>query len=302
MTDRGHQEDVHHPASNGIDRRQHTRHFQDSAHPRTHLEVHLRQYPGWRALIHVELAGDPGQRAGDLHTAGSSSDERHPLATDVIGVVPVVGAHDPATEVVDPVDRDIGLGVDISADRTDNEPRSDDAAVGDLQAPHRAVVVPHLPHHLGVGLQVRVDAFPAGHVAQVPVDLRAGGEQPRPIRIAGERELVPQRRDVDGQAGIVVVAPGPADVPGPFQDDEVVDPVAPQQVRRGDPTGAGANDRHLMDSHWVVLGHGAHHTARPTAASVRVGTPTGRAGQSLCARSRPLSQPLRIGGCAVATG
>ena len=193
------------------------------------------------------MAGHPGERAGDLHSAGSGSDERHPFATDVIGVVPVVRAHDPPTEVVDPVDRHIGFGVDITADRTDQEPRSDDAAVGDLEAPHRVVVVPHLAHHLGVGLQVRIDAFPVGDIAQVPVDLRAGGEQSRPVGVAGERELIPQRRDVDGQAGIVVVAPGPADVPGPFQDDEVLDPVTPQQVRRGDPTGPGADDRHLMD-------------------------------------------------------
>ena len=79
------------------------------------------------------------------------------------------------------------------------------------------------------------------------MNLRAGGEQSRPTRVPRERELVPQRRDVDGQARVVVVAPRSADIAGPFEDDEVVDPVALQQVRRGDAAGPGADDGDLVD-------------------------------------------------------
>ena len=42
VADRSDEEQVHHPASGRIDRRQHTRHFQHSSHPGTHLEVDLR--------------------------------------------------------------------------------------------------------------------------------------------------------------------------------------------------------------------------------------------------------------------
>ena len=279
MADRPHQEQIHHPASGGVDRRQHTRHFQHSAHPGTHLEVNLRQHPGRGALVHVELTGDTGERAGDLHAAGPGADERDPFAADVIGVVPVVGPHHPATELGDALDRNIGFGVDVTADRGDQETSRDGASVADLQAPQRGIVIPHLTHNLGVGPQVGIDALADGDIAQVAVNLRAGGEQSRPTRVARKRKLVPQRRDVDGQAGVVVVAPGSAHVAGTFEDDEIVDPIAPQQVRGGDSTRAGADNRDLVDGFGGVWGHrrsGHGQTLRARALRMAVNSPPQR--------------------------
>ena len=73
-------------------------------------------------------------------------------------------------------------------------------------------VEPHVPAHV---VLVR-------DIVGVLLDLRAGGEQPRPVRVRLEEVGVRGGRDVDGQAGVAVDVPGPAEVVLAVEDHEVV--------------------------------------------------------------------------------
>ena len=73
-------------------------------------------------------------------------------------------------------------------------------------------VEPHVPAHVEL---VR-------DVVGVLLDLRAGGEQARPVRVRLEEIRVRGGRDVDGQAGVAVYVPGPAEVVLAVKDHEVV--------------------------------------------------------------------------------
>ena len=114
------------------------------------------------------------------------------------------------------------------------------------QTPQRLRVVPDLPGDLAPCAQVRIKVERARGVSQIPVDLGPGREEAGPVPVRCEGELVPQRRDVDGQSGIVVVAPGPAEVVAPFEDHEVGDAVSPQQVAARDTAGSGSDDGDLV--------------------------------------------------------
>ena len=62
-----------------------------------------------------------------------------------------------------------------------------------------------------------------GHMLGIPPEFGAGREQPRPVRVRFERIRVGHRRDVDGQARIVIDVPGTAEVVLTFEDREIVE-------------------------------------------------------------------------------
>ena len=64
---------------------------------------------------------------------------------------------------------------------------------------------------------------------------------------------------VAGAPGVAVVPPGAADVLGPFQYDEVGDPLAAQPHGGAQPAEAGPDHRH---PHMLVLGHPGASTPR----------------------------------------
>ena len=240
------QESVHRQPTHDVDTADDAGQAKHPAQQRRNVEVDLGQHPRRCSLEHVEVLGFGGERRGDLHTAGTRPNDRYPLAASVVAVIPRVGTQDGAGEVIDSVDVDSGLGVDIATDRTDHESRRHRRLVFDRQTPDAGGVVPLLLDDFGVGLQMAVQAEPMGGIAQIAVKLRARGEQPGPVGVGCERQLVPQRRNVDGQARVVVVAPRAAEVVAAFQDHEIRDAPLAQQMRRGDPAGPGADDRHLV--------------------------------------------------------
>ena len=233
---------VHRPAAQRVDRADGSRQPEDRAHHGRDVEVHLGQHPGGRALVDVQRCHRVRQRGRDLHTRGAGPDHRDALAGDVVGVVPGVGPQHISAEVREPVDVDLGFGVDVTADRTDDEPGGDLRTVAEFQTPQRLRVVPHLPGDLATRAQVWVEPELAGGVAQIPVDLGPRRKEAGPLDVRGEGELVPQRRDVDGQTGIVVVAPRPAEVVAALEDHEICDAPSPQQMPARDTAGPASDD------------------------------------------------------------
>jgi len=62
------------------------------------------------------------------------------------------------------------------------------------------------------------------------------------------------RRHVAAQAGVTVVAPDPADVIGPVQNDEVLDARLLERDRQADPAEAGADHGHpVSHGHSLAL-------------------------------------------------
>ena len=183
---------VHQQATEDVHRTDEARHLEQAPQPRRDVEVDLGQYPRRSALVHIEIRRDSGQRPADLHAAGPGADHRDALAADVVAVVPGVGAQDGALEILDAVDVDDVLGVDVTADRTDQEPGRHVRLVADREPPQAGVVVPLLAEHLGVGPQVRTQPQLVGGVSEVGVDLGSGREEPAPVGVGGEGQLVPR--------------------------------------------------------------------------------------------------------------
>src|SRR3954467_8699029 len=121
---------------------------------------------------------------------------------------------------------------------------------------------------------MRIQAELTSGVLKIAIELGARREQPAPLGVGVERQLIPQRGDVDGQAGVVVVAPGAAEVVGAFENDEVGDSLLAQQMCCGDAAGPCADDRDLVHrlTHARLL-PGRRRCARPRSAAPHEGWP-----------------------------
>ena len=131
------------------------------------------------------------------------------------------------------------------ADGADHRGRLQGFAVAEGEGPQRLVLVELGVRDPGAQAQVRAQAVLGDQRAQVGQDLLARREAPGPAP-GPERERVKQRRHVAGQAGIAVVAPGPAQVIGPVQDDEVLQARPFERDRHADPAEPGTDDGHLV--------------------------------------------------------
>src|SRR5439155_1267178 len=113
----------------------------------------------------------------------------------------------------------------------------DEDVRGDLPAGRRdrpavRIVVPRGVQQLLAEADVRPNARLVGDLARVLPDLLAAPERVLPVRVRRGRQRVRVRRDVTGETGVGVVAPDTADVVGPLEDDEVLDPGPALGVRR----------------------------------------------------------------------
>ena len=104
--------------------------------------------------------------------------------------------------------------------RGDDEVRLVGRSVGELEPP--AAALEGAAGHLAAVADERVDPPAPRDVLEVREDLRPRREAMAPLGIERERVAVEVRRHVAGQAGIRVLAPGPAETVGLLVDDDVV--------------------------------------------------------------------------------
>jgi len=148
--------------------------------------------------------------------------------------------------------RDLG-GVRLGqeAGGRDQVPRGDLRTPGDRDPPAQPRLVPAGALDGGVEPHVLAEVVLGGDVLGVALELLARGEEPRPVRIGLEGVRVGHRRDVHGQAGVVVDVPGAAEIVLPLQQDDLAgDAQALERDGRAHAAEAGTHDRDL-----VVGGH-----------------------------------------------
>jgi hypothetical protein len=205
--------------------------------------VHPGDDPRWRALEHRQRGGALGQLGDELDRAGAGPDRADPRPVQVQVVVPPRRVQDRAGEVVQPRDGRV-LRVLQAAHGIDQHVAGDSSSIRTVQGPGRARLVPGRTPH--VEAEPGPCAQPVlGHdPVEVAADLGLGGVVPGPVRVGLLGQRVEVGRDVARGTRVGVVAPGAAGVLEPLQQDEVLDPVLQQPHGHGDPTEAGADDRH----------------------------------------------------------
>src|SRR6516225_3780087 len=167
-------------------------------------------------------------------------------------VVPAGGMPGRARELVPAGD----VGDDRAAelpDGADDRGRLQRAAIVEGEVPRRAALIERGGHHTAAEAQVRREAVLGDQRVQVGQDLVAGRETPAPPP-RPERERIQLRGYVAGQAGVAVIPPGPAEISGPLQHDEVFDACPLERDRHADPAESGADDRHpVTHGHSLAL-------------------------------------------------
>ncbi len=186
----------------------------------------LGQDPGRGALQDVQL-GDARLQLGDeLDRRRTRPDDRDARAGEVGVVVPAGRVEHRAGE--------LGEALDVGQLRVRDQPgRADQHVRGELPGRRRdppAGVrgVPAGGEHVGIEADVVEQAGRASQAPCVVLHLVAGRVEVAPVRVGHGTQLVQRRRRVDADPRVGVVAPHPADVVGPLQQDEVVH-TPPQQ-------------------------------------------------------------------------
>ena len=142
-------------------------------------------------------------------------------------------------------------GCDRKPGRGDQVARRQRLAAGQRDPPDLGLFVPAGALDGGVEPHVAAHVVLVGDVVGVLLDLRARGEQPRPVRVRLEPIRVAGRGHVDGESRIVVDVPGSAQVALSVEDDEVLIAQPLELDRSTDSAEAGADDDHVE----LLLGH-----------------------------------------------
>ena len=177
-------------------------------------------HPRRGALVELKFGDLPDDLRHDLDRAGTSPDDRHPLAGQVDAVVPLRGMESRAGEFLTTLD--VREGRDVQRARPRDQELSDVfAPVSGEDVPSVLVVIPITAVDQGIELDVATQPVFLGDPFEVIPDLGLIGERVLPVRLGLEGVGVQVRRDVAGTTGVAVVAPSTTDVVGLLQDDEV---------------------------------------------------------------------------------
>ena len=211
------------------------------------LEVELGGHEDRGALEDRQVGGTLRELRHQLDRRGPGADHCDPLAVEVGSVVPLGGVYDGPGELLDAQDvGDPRLGQE--AGRGDEVRRPDRLAAGHRDLPHLVCLVPPRAVDNGVEAHVPAQVVLVGDVGGVLLQLGATGVPVPPPRVRLEGVGVGHAGDVDGQAGVAVDVPGPAEVVLALEDDEVVDAESLELDGRTHPAEAGADD-HCLVSH-----------------------------------------------------
>ena len=190
-----------------------------SPDPGRDLVVRAREDPDRRALEDADLLHDRSDRWQHLDCRGASSDQRNPLAGEVMLMVPTSGVQDLAGELLHALDvRHSRVGQRAAA--AEDEARANDPT-GGVQFPHVLLLVPDRALHVRVQADSGTQAVLVDEPIGVRLQLMPGSVGSRPVRVGLEGQRVVRRRDVDGDARIGAVPPRPPDVVSPLDHREV---------------------------------------------------------------------------------
>jgi hypothetical protein len=199
-----------------------------------------RHDPGRRALEEIE-PGDEGLYLRDeLHGRGARPDDGHAPPVEFVGVVPARRVKIPALEFFEPGE----FGRPRLAERAggQHEHRGREVAARGPYAPELRALVPCGVEHFVSEAYVREEAEVARAAPQVVLYLGLRRIAARPVGVRREGEGVEVRLHVAGAARVGVVAPGPADLGGALEDDEVLLAALPEADGRAEPREAAADD------------------------------------------------------------
>ncbi len=184
-----------------------------------------------------------GDLRHQLHRAGAGADHRDGLALEVVTVIPARRMEGAALEILQALQlRNLRL-VQL-AHRRDQHLGLDDLAAAQPDAPQRARLVPVRTQHLAAEAHMAQQVLLARHVAQVVEDLGLLAVAAGPGVVRLEAEGVQVRGHIAGRAGIGVLAPHPAHVPGLLQDGEGIDAGLLQRVPHAQAAETAADDHH----------------------------------------------------------
>jgi hypothetical protein len=185
-----------------------------------------------------DIAARPGERLGDLHTAGAAADNAPALADIGHTVIPARRVKRRTGETLAP--RNVRKERFVEKARgADENIRNVRIALGGLDVP--ATVGEPRCDDLLVEADEFGEAAGARHLLDISPDLGGRRIFARPVIVGLERKLVLARQDVDKEAGKGIVSPGAADLAGLLIDGEI-DPSALQRLGHEQPRYARAGD------------------------------------------------------------
>src|SRR5450755_825218 len=114
---------------------------------------------------------------------------------------------------------------------------------GTVSTPQALLVVELGGKNLGVQPDSRPDAVLVDAVFGVRLELATGCVCSRPVRALLEGKLVGERRDIDGDTGIGVPVPGPADSVAGFDHQVIGEPRLVELDCGADPGESGTDDQ-----------------------------------------------------------
>ena len=208
--------------------------------PALHRPVRVRHDPGRGALEHVQLLHLRLDLRHELDRRGAGADDGHPLASELVLVVPAGGVEGRALEALHA--GQVGVARIAQRPLGGDDDVGRELALGRLESPQLLVLVPVGREQVGVEADVRHHAVAVRAVAQVLEDLGLRREGARPVRVGREGERVEMRGHVAATARIGVVAPGAADVRGALEHREVELALLPELDCHAEPGEAGADD------------------------------------------------------------
>ena len=211
--------------------------------------VRLGHDPRWCALVQVYLCRLLRHLRNKLDGRGTGPDHRHPLAAQIVVVIPVLGVETLAREGFDPLD--LRIRRRAQSPHSGNEdigPQGSEfrqPLIGSIQPvsrlhasflhvrPKRRTItgfnnpplvglIKSRSRHVGVQPDVLHQPVFLGAMFQIRLDLVLLGIHPAPVRVLLEGEGVECRLHVTGTPRVVVLVPGATDVVTLLQDHEVV--------------------------------------------------------------------------------
>ena len=181
--------------------------------------VKLGQDPRRGALKQGEALDQGRDVRHKLDGGGARANYRHPLAAQVIAMVPARGVEVHASKSVQALDGWQHRHVHGAASHH-HKLRPIDAGAG-VQAPELLRVYPARLQQLVLQAQAVHHAKLFGGAPRVVFDLALLGEKPAPARVGGERVGIQGRGHVAAAAGVVVVAPDAANFAAFFQQQKI---------------------------------------------------------------------------------
>ena len=205
--------------------------------------IAARHHPGRGALEQVQARDQGLDLRNDLDRTGAGADHGHPLAAEVVVVVPGGGVKHGPFELTQTRDlRQLRL---VQGPGRSDQVAGDDRPARGLEPPAPGVRVPACPLDLAPEPDPVADSLLDRDASEVVADLALSGEGRRPVRVGGEGERIDVAGNVAATSGVGVLPPRPPHLVRPLEDDEIVATGAQQPAGDREPGETAPDDRDL---------------------------------------------------------